>query len=111
MRRLFEEHDIDRVVHLAAQVVNPDVNLPRNALWVRTDEGDDVVLKFDGYRFGLPPKSIVRYGERLGQGARCAYLRLTRYAEVHLPIGSRVEVAPGQRLSAGCDMLGKLPHP
>ena len=82
-----------------------------NALWLKTDEGDDVVLQFTGYRFGIPPKSFARYGERLGQGARCAYLRLTRYAEVHLPVASRVLVEPGQAVRAGSDLIGRLPQP
>ncbi|MFQ5548132.1 MAG: hypothetical protein ACE5FV_07570 [Woeseia sp.] len=80
-------------------------------LWVRTDEGDDVVLQFRGYRFGLAPLAFLRYGERVGQGQRCAYLRLTRHAEVQLPISSRVLVKTGQRVMAGADVLAKLPHP
>lgn len=82
-----------------------------NALWLQTDEGDDVVLRFKGYRFGIPPKSIARFGERLGQGQRCAYLRLTRYAELHLPAASRVLVEPGQRVHAGSDLVANLPNP
>ena len=62
-----------KIMDLATQAGDHQVDLPTNALWVRTDEGEDVVLKFGGYRFGLPPKSFVRYGERLGQGARCAH--------------------------------------
>ena len=84
---------------------------PTNALWLQTDEGDDVVLQFDGYRLGLAPRSFVRFGERVGQGQRCAYLRLVRYAEVHLPIRSKVLVEPGQLLLAGSDLIGKVPHP
>ena len=84
---------------------------PTNALWLQTDEGDDVVLQFDGYRLGLAPRSFVRFGERVGQGQRCAYLRLVRYAEVHLPIKSKVLVKPGQLLVAGSDLIGKVPHP
>ena len=80
-------------------------------LWIRTDEGDDVLLRFHGYRFRLAPRAFSRYGERLGQGERCAYLRLTRYAEVWLPVNSRVQVAKGQRMRAGSDILGTLPHP
>ena len=82
-----------------------------NALWVRTDENDDVVLQFGGYRFGLAPRSFIRFGERLGQGQRCAYLRLARYAEVHLPTDSKVLAEPGQRVEAGADLIAKLPHP
>lgn len=84
------------------------VDYKTNALWVQTDEGDDVVLQFDGYRYGLAPRSIVRFGERLGQGSRCAYLRLTRFAELHLPISSRVLVSPGERVVAGRNVLAKL---
>ncbi len=80
-------------------------------LWIRTDEGDDVLLRFFGYRFGLVPRAFPRYGERVGQGQRCAYLRLTRFAEVHLPLNSQIQVTSGQRLRAGTDMLGTLPHP
>ena len=82
-----------------------------NALWLQTDEGDDAMRQFDGYRLGLAPRSFVRFGERVGQGQRCAYLRLARYAELHLPIESKILVAPGQVLVAGTDLIGKVPHP
>jgi len=80
-------------------------------LWVRTDESDDVVLQFHGHRLGLAPLAFLGYGERVGQGQRCAYLRLTRLAEVQLPINGRIMVKKGQRVSAGVDVLAKLPHP
>ena len=82
-----------------------------SGLWVQTDEGDDVVLQFHGHRFGFAPLAFLGYGERVGQGQRCAYLRLTRVAEVQLPINSRVLVTAGQRVVAGVDSLAKLPHP
>ncbi|MFT5501068.1 MAG: phosphatidylserine decarboxylase [Woeseiaceae bacterium] len=93
-----------------AQGDNKDAGV-ESGLWVRTDEGDDVVLQFHGHRFGLAPRAFMRYGERVGQGQRCAYLRLTRFAEVQLPINGRVLVEPGQQVSAGTDLLAKLPHP
>lgn len=86
------------------------VAVDTSGLWVRTDEDDDVVLQFHGHRFGLAPMAFLRYGERVGQGQRCAYLRLTRYAEVQLPINGRVLVSAGQRITAGTDVLAKLPH-
>lgn len=82
-----------------------------NALWIQTDEGDDVVLQFSGYRLGLAPRSFIRYGERVGQGQRCAYLRLARIAEVHLPIKSKVLAEKGQVVRGGSDLIGKVPHP
>lgn len=80
-----------------------------NALWLQTDEGDDVVLQFAGYRFGLPPRSFMRFGERVGQGQRCANLRLTRVAELHLPSSSRVLVEPGDAVVAGSSLIGRVP--
>lgn len=87
------------------------MDLGKNALWVQTDEGDNVVLQFRGHRLGLAPRSIARYGERLGQGQRCAYLRLTRLAEVQLPIDGKVLVEAGQTVVAGNDLLGSVPNP
>jgi len=86
------------------------VDYRTNALWIQTDEGDDIVLQFHGYRFGLAPLSFERYGERVGQGQRCAYLRLTRIAELHLPITSKILVKPGQAVVAGTQLIGKLTH-
>lgn len=80
-------------------------------LWVRTDEGDDVVLRFRGNRFGLVPGAIVGYGSRVGQGQRCAYLRWTKLADVELPETARVAVSAGQHVTAGADILAHLPHP
>lgn len=96
-------------LHSGTEGVGPDC--PANALWVKTDEGNDVVLQFHGYRLGLAPRSFIRYGERIGQGHRCAYLRLAQFAEVYLPIDGKVNVEPGQRLVAGQDFIGTVPHP
>jgi phosphatidylserine decarboxylase len=86
-------------------------DLGKNALWLQTDEGEDVVLKFSGYRLGLAPRAFAKYGERLGQGQRCAYLRLTRTAEVQLPVNGKVLVEPGQTVIAGTDLIGSVPSP
>jgi phosphatidylserine decarboxylase len=80
------------------------------ALWVQTDEGDDVVVQFHGYRLGLAPKSFIGIGQRIGQGRRCAYLRLARLAELHLPVETKILVQPGQVVVAGHDLIGKLTH-
>ncbi|MFQ6004434.1 MAG: hypothetical protein ACE5OQ_02935 [Woeseia sp.] len=100
-----------KIMDLHGDPMKRAVSKETNGLWVRTDENDDVVLQFQGYRFGLAPLAFLRYGERVGQGQRCAYLRLTRRAEVQLPISSRILVKAGQRVMAGADVLAKLPHP
>lgn len=100
-----------KIMDLHGEPLERTVTNATNGLWVRSDEDDDVILQFRGYRFGLAPLAFLRYGERVGQGQRCAYLRLTRHAEVQLPIASRVLVKAGQRVMAGADVLAKLPHP
>ena len=100
-----------KIMDLRSVAGDSIVDYRTNALWIQTDEGDDVVLEFDGYRFGLAPQSFIRFGERVGQGQRSAYLRLTRFAELHMPIQSKVLVKPGQAIRAGTDLVGKLPAP
>ena len=34
-----------------------------NGLWVQTDEGDDVVLQFNGHRFNVAPRAFLGYGD------------------------------------------------
>lgn len=86
-------------------------DLGKKALWLQTDEGEDVVLKFSGFRLGLAPRSFAKYGERLGQGQRFAYLRLTRIAEVQFPVDGKVLVEPGQTVVAGTDVIGNVRGP
>lgn len=99
-----------KIMDLRSETGDAVADYRTNAMWIRTDEGDDVVLQFYGHRFGLAPLSFVGFGERIGQGQRCAYLRLTRIAELHLPIESQILVEPGQIVLAGTDLVGKVPH-
>tara|TARA_R110000782_G_scaffold107317_7_gene195750 strand:- start:107 stop:703 length:597 start_codon:yes stop_codon:yes gene_type:complete len=86
-------------------------DLGSKAMWLQTDEGVDVTLKFRGHRLGLAPKAFGRFGERLGQGQRCAYLRLTRIAEVQWPDNGKLAVEVGQTVRAGIDLIGAVPSP
>lgn len=99
-----------KIKDLHSIAADTTVNYENSALWIQTDEGDDVILQFTGYRFGLAPLSFALYGDRVGQGQRCAYLRVTRYVEVHLPIAGQVLVEAGQIVLAGSDLIGKVPH-
>jgi phosphatidylserine decarboxylase len=85
-----------------------NVDCPSNALWIKTDEGDDIVLQFHGYRFGIAPRSFVGFGQRIGQGHRCAYLRLAKFADVFMPVTGKVTVAPGDAVLAGSGLLGSV---
>lgn len=84
----------------------PDTRV--SGLWVRSDEQDDVAVLFPRRGPGLTPRAFVRYGERVGQGVRMAYLRLAPTAVVYLPADVRVEVEVGQRVAAGITLLAEL---
>ncbi len=98
------------IMDLRSKIEGIGGDCPGNALWVQSDEGTSVVLQFHEYGFGLAPEAFVRFGERVGQGARCAYIRLAGYAEVYLPISGKVQVEPGQRVLAGTDLIGAMPQ-
>ncbi len=100
-----------KVMDLHSNIEGVGQECPANALWIKTDEGDSVVLMFSDYRLGMPPRSFIRFGERVGQGHRCAYLRLARFADVYMPIAGKVRARVGQQVLAGTDLLGTVPHP
>ena len=81
---------------------------PGPGLSLRAEEGDEVVLCFRRRGWLLSPRAFVRFGERLGQGHRFAYLRLAPVAEVYLPAAARLVAAAGDRVRAGETVLGEL---
>lgn len=99
-----------KIMDLSTNGSSETMPIGSGGLWVRTDEGDDVILRFRNNRLGLAPRAFIRYGERVGQGQRCAFLRLTGVAEVQVPAAARLQVETGQRVTAGSDVLAKLPH-
>lgn len=87
---------------------NPKIR--QYAFWLRTDEGDDIVVSI---RMGWLPKRArlyVQCGERLGQGQRCGYIYLGGEVDLWLPEHLRLEVEHGQRVVGGSMLLGKLVH-
>lgn len=100
-----------KIMDLSSVAGDKVVDYQIHALWIQSDEHEDIVLQFSGFRFGLAPRSFFDFGERVGQGQRCAYLRLARFAELHLPIDSMVLVKRGQSVIAGIDLIGRVPRP
>ena len=80
------------------------------AVWVQTDEGDDIVWvvqasrRFSRFRLDVSP------GERLGQGQRSGFVYFARHIDVFLPPCSQGLVACGERTHAGCSVLANLVH-
>lgn len=87
-----------------------DSSIRQYAFWIRTDEGDDIVISI---RMGWLPRRArlyVQCGERLGQGQRCGYIYLGGEVDVWLPENCRLEVEPGQPVKSGSMLIARLVH-
>jgi len=81
----------------------------RYAVWIQTDEQDDIVVELLPATL-LRPSCEMQSGERIGQGQRCGLIPFGARVKVFLPVGSRLEAAPGDRLRAGSDIIATLVH-
>lgn len=76
--------------------------------WIRTDEGDSVVVVCsEGTQLGIAPIPVA-YGQRVGQGKRAGWRRLARQFDIYVPAGSRVEAEVGQRVRSGSDLIATM---
>lgn len=85
-------------------------NLPqyRFAVWIQTDEKDDVVIEIDLSTIPRYFQCKIQPGERIGQGKRCGFIGFGRLVNVYLPANSRALVQPGTRVKAGQDVIGEF---
>lgn len=74
---------------------------------IRTDEGDEVLLRLRGPQW-LPPAAANDYGERVGQGQRCGVLRMASTAEIWLPLDAALTVAVDAEVTAGESVLARF---
>jgi len=82
----------------------------RNALWIRTEKGVDIVVVQVA---GLIARRILCYvqpGERVGQGQRYGFIRFGSRVDVYFPPDSRIDVALGDRVKGGRDIIAHLAH-
>lgn len=86
----------------------PDRNF---VLWIKTDEGDDVVMET---HLNLLTAFIFRFyvhsGERIGQGQRCGFLYFGGLIDVWVPDNCKISVQQGQKINSGSDVLAYLVH-
>lgn len=82
----------------------------RYAIWVQTDEKDDVVVVLRGVLISQRLRCGVQVGERIGQGKRCGLIQFAATADVYVPAKSRIEVKPGDSVKAGSAIIAALVH-
>jgi len=83
---------------------------PMMAMWIRSDEDDDLVMVVTPRSPRLRMSCRAHAGERVGQGRRCGFIPLGARIEVFLPMNSRVQVEVGQQVTAGDSILAQLLH-
>jgi phosphatidylserine decarboxylase len=82
----------------------------RNALWIQTDEGDDIVVVQVA---GLIARRILcdkQPGERIAQGERYGFIRFGSRVDTYLPANSQMNVELGDKVKAGSDIVAYLVH-
>jgi len=105
---------VHRVAYQPGRFVSADLpeaseQNERNSLWLRTDEGQDVVVVQIA---GLIARRIVcdvHAGERVGRGQTYGMIRFGSRVDTYLPPGSRVLVDVGQRMVGAETVLAELP--
>ncbi len=82
----------------------------RNALWIRADGGQDVVVVQVA---GLLARRILCYvepGQTAVRGGRYGFIRFGSRVDVYLPMNCRFAVALGDTVQGGTDTIAHLAH-
>ena len=87
---------------------NPaDRGMP-HGVWLRTDEGDDIVLVMNRGRLHNAPRCYIQFGERIGQGQRCGFIHMGGQIDMYLPTNSRAAISAGDYVKSGSDVIATL---
>lgn len=81
----------------------------RNALWIKTRDGQDVTCVQVA---GLIARRILCYvdaGKALARGERYGFIRFGSRVDVYLPLGATAMVTVGDKVSATATVLAQLP--
>jgi len=82
----------------------------RNAIWINTGDGHDVVSVQIA---GLVARRILCYvkeGQPISRGQRYGFIRFGSRLDVYLPFESRIEARLGHWVDSGSDIIGYLPE-
>lgn len=83
----------------------------QRAVWIKTDEGDDVTLVMHPGCRMCRPRLRTATGERVGHGQRCGFLLGGgALVEVFVPSTSRLDCSAGDPVLAGSTVISTLVH-
>jgi phosphatidylserine decarboxylase len=111
LRALTEGKIMQHWVHESTKQHDVEFDGPlQHAIWIQTDEQDDVVLAIHaGGRF-RNMHCYAATGERIGQGKRCGFIPFGTRIDILLPTKTRTRLSEGQRVMAGCDIIAEFVH-
>ena len=82
----------------------------QHAIWIQTDEQDDVILAIHaGGRFRRM-HCYASVGDRVGQGKRCGFIPFGTRIDILLPVKARTKLKVGDKVLAGADLIGEFVH-
>ncbi len=80
----------------------------RNALWIRTEQGQDIVVVQVA---GLIARRILCYvqaGGEIARGERYGFIRFGSRVDVYLPLATQFNVSLGDRVKGAADVIAHL---
>lgn len=80
----------------------------QHAIWIQTDEGDDVVIALHAGGHFRRMHCYVNAGERIGQGKRCGFIPFGTTVDVYLPTKARSSLAVGDHVYGGSDLIAEF---
>lgn len=81
----------------------------RNALYIRTDDGHDVVVVQVAGLIARRILCYVRPGEHVRRGQRYGFIRFGSRVDVYLPLAARTALALGDKSVGGSQVVADLP--
>jgi phosphatidylserine decarboxylase len=81
----------------------------RNALWLRTADGQDVTCVQVAGLVARRILSYVRPGDTLRRGQRYGFIRFGSRVDLYLPPESRIKVTIGEKVGATSTVVAELP--
>ncbi len=104
---------VQRVQYFPGKFVNADLDKAsleneRNAVWLRTAEGQDITSVQVAGLIARRILCYVKVGDVLARGQRYGFIRFGSRVDVYLPLTATVKVAIGDKVSATTTILAQL---
>ena len=78
----------------------------RNAIWIKTDSGEDIVSVQIAGLIARRILSYVKPGDAVATGQRYGFIRFGSRVDLYLPAGTRLAIKLGQWVRSGNDVIG-----